>query len=106
MKRARSQHANDTFFARERMTLKTLNGVLTTSDDEARAYARCYAAAINGSDLIVRIGGGAYFPLRRPFDVCTKPGSKHFHKTDLLLAQSGHVRANLSPACRQPTAHT
>ena len=78
------------FWSKERFVLKSLNGVLTTSNEDARNYARCYAAAINMSDLIVRIGGGPYMPLRKPLTVCSKPGSKHFHKSDILLSQSGH----------------
>jgi hypothetical protein len=78
------------FFASERATLKTLNGVLTASEEDARMYARCYWAAVNASDLIVRIGGGIDMPLRKPLDVCSRSGAKHFHKTDVLLARSGH----------------
>ena len=91
------------FFARERATLKTLNGVLTTDEADARHYAQCYWAAVNGSDLIVRLGGGHVFPLRQPTTICTKPGSKHFHKVDVLLAQSGHFPSRvLSPFALNP----
>ena len=89
------KNASSLFYARERATLKTLNGVLTSSDADARVYARCYWASVNASDLIVRIGGGAYMPLRKPFTVCTKPGYKHFHKTDVLLSRSGHFPARI-----------
>jgi hypothetical protein len=82
--------ASGAFFTRERAQLKTLNGVQTVSEADARTFARCYIAAINASDLLVRIGGAIHMPLRKPLDVCSKPGSKHFHKTDVLLARSGH----------------
>lgn len=79
------------FWIKERYLLRTLNGVSTASDEDARTYARCYFAAINASDIIVRIGGGRNMPLRKPFTACTKMGTKHFHKTDVLLSQSGHL---------------
>ena len=44
-----------------RRTLKSLNGVVTASADDAKAYARCYAAAINATDLIVRLGDSTPF---------------------------------------------
>jgi hypothetical protein len=81
------------FWSKEQYLLKTLNGVETTSRDDVRTYARCYAASINRSDLVVRLGGGRQMPLRRPFTACTKTGFKHHHKTDVLLSQSGHFDA-------------
>ena len=70
---------------RERATLKTLNGVLTSSDADARVYARCYWASVNASDLIVRIGGGAYMPLRQP--LIDKP-------VTALIQSQPHLGAN------------
>eukprot|EP00900_Chrysochromulina_parva_P022080 jgi/Chrpa1/4505/Chrysochromulina_OHIO_Genome00013771-RA len=51
-------HAMDNltlFLAGQRRVLKQLNGILTRNDEDAMSYARCYAAAINVSDVIVRV---------------------------------------------------
>jgi hypothetical protein len=73
-----------------RKTLKTLNGILTRSNSDALEYARCYVASINRSDLIVRLGGGTYMPLRKPLTMCARPGSHHHQKADVMIAQAGH----------------
>lgn len=73
-----------------RGALKTLNGIRTESYDDAKAYARCYAAAINATDLIVRLGDNLG-ELRKPHNACSRPGKSHFHKTDVLLARAGHL---------------
>ena len=81
------------FLAGQRRVLKQLNGILTRNDEDAMSYARCYAAAINVSDVIVRVGGGPYMPLRKPDHTCARTGTKHHQKADVLLAQSGHFPA-------------
>lgn len=77
------------FMLDQRQTLKTLNGILTKSEEDAVQYARCYAASINASDVIVRIGGGAVMPLRKPSHTCAQPGTKHHQKSDILITQWG-----------------
>ena len=69
--------------------LASLNGVKTHDFADAKAYARCYTAAINATDLIVRLGDN--MPLRLPLNACSRPGQKHFHKTDVLLHHAGHL---------------
>ena len=73
-----------------RSVLASLNGIKTSSIDEAKQYARCYAAAINATDLIVRLGDNMPV-LRTPLNACSKPGRQHFHKTDVLLSRAGHL---------------
>ena len=84
----------DKFWQAMRRTLKTLNGVQTRDVSEAVAYARCYAASINMSDVAVRLGGGQYMPLRKirvgDTMTCDSPGRHHHQKVDLLLSHSGH----------------
>jgi len=78
------------FLNDQRRVLKQLNGILTRSDEDALSYARCYAASVNASDIVVRVGGGPYMPLRKPNHTCARPGSKHHQKSDILISQSGH----------------
>lgn len=97
---AKSQQAvNETkkaFFGSKMIhTLKVLNGVATSSEEDVKAYGQCYWAALNRSDLIVRLGGEMQMTLRKPLDVCTRTGSKHFHKVDIMLAHSGHFPSRL-----------
>ena len=78
------------FWTEQRKTLKVLNGIQTKTTEDAMVYARCYAASVNLSDVVVRIGGGPYMPLRRPTNICAGPGRHHHQKTDVMLNQSGH----------------
>lgn len=43
------------FWHEMRKTLKTLNGVLTRGPADMLEYTRCYVAAVNMSDVIVRL---------------------------------------------------
>ena len=91
-------HNLSELISKQRRRLKMLNGVPTDNAEDAIQYARCYAAAINISDVIVRIGGGltgVSMPLRKPDHVCPRPGSQHHHKVDVLLAHSGHFPARV-----------
>ena len=75
------------FNKRLRSTLSTNAGVRTADAEDAYAYGRCFAAAVNVSDVMMR---WQELPkLRPPLDSCNSAG-KTYQKTDALLWSSGH----------------
>ena len=91
-------HNRTSFWSEMRRTLKTLNGVLTKGPADTLEYARCYFASINASDIIVRLGGGSYMPLRKPLTLCARPGSKHHQKADIMCVVPPSTPLSLEPS--------
>lgn len=112
-----TQNSNTTYWPIIRRHLTFKNGVPTASTADAMAFGRCYAAAVNASDLMVRWGARTVPRLREgPHSKAGLRGAARggkcggrwtdtFLKSDILLAQSGHwphraVSEELVQACR------
>ena len=87
---------NTTYWPIIRRHLTYKNGVPTASTNDAMEFGRCYAAAVNASDLMVRWNAKSVAELRTRNKGATRGGrcggrwTDTFLKSDILLSQSGH----------------
>lgn len=91
-----TNNSNTTYWPIIRRHLAYKNGVPTASTADAIEYGRCYAAAVNSSDLMVRWGARVVDHLRTRNKGSARGGrcggrwTDTFLKSDILLEQSGH----------------
>ena len=93
---AMTDNWNTTYWPIIRRHLTYKNGVPTKSTADAMEFGRCYAAAVNASDLMVRWNAKAVPELRTRNKGSARGGrcggrwTDTFLKSDILLSQSGH----------------
>lgn len=97
-----TNNSNTTYWPIIRRHLTFKNGVPTANTSDAMEFGRCYAAAVNASDLMVRWGARSVPNLRegthgragvkgiQKGGRCGGRWTDTFLKSDILLAQSGH----------------
>ena len=97
-----TNNTNTTYWPLIRKLLTYKNGVPTANTSDAMDFGRCYAAAVNASDLMVRWGARTVPQLRQGGRSktaakglvrggrCGGRWADTFLKSDILLEQSGH----------------
>ena len=97
-----TNNSNTTYWPLIRRHLTFKNGVPTANTADAMEFGRCYAAAVNASDLMVRWGARSMPKLREGGHGkaglrgvsrggrCGGRWTDTFLKSDILLEQSGH----------------